>query len=77
MRSDYFQPKHHRGSYPPLQEAEQGIHQWIQGLRLMSQQDNPWHLNNEVTDRKLSDKVADQQDKDDEARWQDDGGEGG
>jgi hypothetical protein len=70
MTSNRHQPKHHRASYPPLQEAEQGMHEWIQGLKLLSQQDHPRHMNNEVADQQLSDKV-------DEAHWQDDGGEGG
>jgi hypothetical protein len=89
MKDGQGQSKRHRGSSPPFQEHEQAYHDWMKNPTSVGQ-DSDDHSetqtkgNNDMrhstsmnVEQKFIDEVAVPQDKDDEARWQDDGGESG
>lgn len=72
MQNDNDQGKRRRGSSPEPMEIQQGFDDWVRGLRSIEQATQ----GSQRGDRR-GELPAQEFDTDDEARWQDDGGESG
>jgi hypothetical protein len=77
MQNTHYHIKHHRGSSPPPGEIQQGFVDWVSGLRSIEQYREEQLTTRPVEKQGGSRKESAQQQSDDEARWQDDGGESG
>jgi hypothetical protein len=84
LNSEHNQSKRHRGSSPPFQELESDFPEWMKDLKSIDQE----YGNTSETQIQMQQQhqkenstgqhdTVPQQNKDNEASWQDDGGESG
>jgi hypothetical protein len=64
----------HRGSSPPFQDPEQDFFRWMTSLKSMGQRDERDSEIRSAT--KVRENKTKPTDRNDDSRWQDDGGEG-